>query len=71
MSLRDCLRFRWVPCCAWTRPASPDDFAADILRAVDEGYTTLKMHTASHFDVITQIKAAEAVAPAGFKIHLE
>jgi L-alanine-DL-glutamate epimerase-like enolase superfamily enzyme len=27
----------WVPCCAWTRPASPADFQADVQRAVDEG----------------------------------
>ena len=31
----------------------------------------IKMHTASHFDVIAQTKAAEAVAPAGFKIHYD
>lgn len=61
----------WVPCCAWTRPASPSDFADDIVRAVEEGYSTFKMHTASHFDVLEQIRAARAVAPPGFKLHLD
>ena len=55
----------WVPCAAWTRPASPQDFAADIERAAADGYTTFKMHTASHWDVIEQTRAAEAVAPPG------
>lgn len=61
----------WVPCCAWTRPASPSDFADDIERAVEDGYTTFKMHTASHFDVLEQLGAARAVAPPGFKLHLD
>ena len=61
----------WVPCCAWTRPASPSDFADEIVRAVEEGYTTFKMHTASHFDCLEQIRAARAVAPPGFKLHLD
>jgi galactonate dehydratase len=61
----------WVPCCAWTRPASPSDFADEIVRAAVEGYSTFKMHSASHFDVLEQIRAARAVAPPGFKLHLD
>ena len=26
-----------VPCCAWTRPASPSDFQADVQRAAEDG----------------------------------
>jgi galactonate dehydratase len=62
----------WVPCAAWTRPASPADFQADVQRAADEGYMVFKMHTASHFDPIQQVKAAEACdLPPGFRLHLD
>lgn len=62
----------WVQCAAWTRPASPADFQADLQRAADEGYMVFKMHTASHFDPIEQVKAAEACdLPPGFKLHLD
>jgi L-alanine-DL-glutamate epimerase-like enolase superfamily enzyme len=53
----------WVPVAAWTIPCSPADFAADVQRAVDDGYMAMKMHTSPFYDVFDQTRAAEAVAP--------
>jgi len=60
-----------VPVAAWTRPASPEAFREEICRAVTEGYTIFKMHTCEYHDVMAQTRAAEAVAPEGFKIHYD
>ncbi len=60
-----------VPVAAWTRPASPEDFAREIQRAAAEGYRIFKMHTCEHYDVLAQTRAAEEVAPAGFQIHYD
>ena len=56
---------------AWTAPGTPAQFAAEIERSVGQGYRTFKMHTASWHDVKEQTSAAEAVAPEGFRIHLD
>jgi len=56
---------------AWTRYAAPEQFAAEIQRAVAQGYRVFKMHTCSHHDVFGQTRAAEAVARDGFKIHYD
>ena len=58
-----------VPVAAWTRPAAPEDFASEIQRAAQEGYTIFKMHSAEQHDVIEQTRAAQEVAPTGFKVH--
>lgn len=60
-----------VPVAAWTRPASPEDFALEITRAAAEGYKYFKMHTCAHHCVIEQTRAAEEVAPDGFKVHYD
>ena len=60
-----------VPVAAWTRPASPEQFREEIRRAVEQGYTIFKMHTCTYHDVIEQTRAAEEVAPEGFKIHYD
>ena len=60
-----------VPVAAWTRPASPQDFQKEIVRAMDHGYTIFKMHTCTYHDVIEQTLLAEKVAPEGFKIHYD
>ena len=60
-----------VPVAAWTRPASPEDFARELQRAVDEGYHLFKMHTCAHHCVFAQTRAAEDVLPAHFKIHYD
>ncbi len=61
----------WVQVAAWTRPASPEQFAAEIQRAAGQGYRVFKIHTCSHHDVFEQTRAAEAVAPDGFRIHYD
>ncbi|MDP6701029.1 MAG: hypothetical protein QGH25_15380, partial [Candidatus Latescibacteria bacterium] len=58
-----------VPVAAWTRPCPPDVFAAEVQRAVDQGYRVFKMHSDARYDVIEQTRAAERVAPPGFKLH--
>jgi galactonate dehydratase len=58
-----------VSTAAWTRPCPPDVFAAEIQRAAEQGYTIFKMHSDARYDVIEQTRAAESVAPPGFKIH--
>ena len=58
-----------APVAAWTRPCAPEVFAEEIQRAVRQGYTIFKMHTSPLYDVIKQTRAAEAVAPPGFKLH--
>ena len=60
-----------VPVAAWTRPASPQDFQKEIVRAMDHGYTIFKMHTCTYHDVIEQTLLAEKVAPEGFQIHYD
>ena len=60
-----------VSVAAWTRPASPEDFRDEIRRAVNQGYTIFKMHTCEYYDVLQQTRAAEEVAPEGFKIHYD
>lgn len=60
-----------VPVAAWTRPASPEDLAKEVQRAVAEGYTIFKMHTCEYYDVFEQNRAVEEVAPEGFKMHYD
>jgi L-alanine-DL-glutamate epimerase-like enolase superfamily enzyme len=60
-----------VPVAAWTRPASPEDLAAEVQRAVAEGYRIFKMHTCEHYCVFEQNDAVEQVAPPGFKMHYD
>jgi L-alanine-DL-glutamate epimerase-like enolase superfamily enzyme len=58
-----------APVAAWTRPCPADVFAQEIQRAAEEGYRVFKMHSDARFDVIEQTRAAEKVAPPGFKLH--
>ena len=60
-----------VTVAAWTRPASPEVFRDEISRAVEQGYTTFKMHTCDYHDVFEQTRLAEEVAPPGFTIHYD
>ena len=60
-----------VPVAAWTRPAAPEDFAAELQRAVQEGYHLFKMHTCAHHCVFEQTRAAEDVLPDYFRIHYD
>jgi L-alanine-DL-glutamate epimerase-like enolase superfamily enzyme len=58
-----------VPVGAWTRPCAPEIFAGEVKRAADQGYRAFKMHTDPRYDIIEQTKAAQDVAPEGFKLH--
>ena len=60
-----------VSVAAWTRPASPEAFRDEIARAAAQGYMAFKMHTCEYYDVVEQTRAAEEVAPEGFKIHYD
>ncbi len=60
-----------VAVAAWTRPASPEDLAAEVERAAADGYMIFKMHTCAHYDVFEQNRAVEEVAPTGFKMHYD
>ena len=60
-----------VAVAAWTRPASPEDLAAEVQRAAGEGYMIFKVHTCAHYDLFEQNRAVEDVAPAGFKMHYD
>lgn len=60
-----------VAVAAWTRPASPEDLAAEVTRAAAEGYLRFKMHTCEYYDVLEQNRAVEAVAPEGFQMHYD
>ena len=58
-----------MPVGAWTRPCPPDVFAEEVQRAAAQGYRVFKMHSDARYDVIEQTRAAEEVAPPGFKLH--
>ena len=60
-----------VSVAAWTAQSSPAEFASEIERAAAQGYRVFKMHTAAFHDVVEQTRAAEEVAPRGFKIHYD
>ena len=60
-----------VPVAAWTRPASPEDLASEVQRAVNEGYMAFKMHTCTYYDVLEQTRAVQDVAPPGFRMHFD
>ena len=60
-----------VPVAAWTRPASPEDLAGEVQRAVADGYLTFKMHTCQYYDILEQNRAVEEVAPAGFRMQYD
>lgn len=60
-----------VPVAAWTRQGSPEDLAAEVQRAVAQGYMIFKVHTCAYYDVLEQNAAVEAAAPPGFKMHYD
>jgi L-alanine-DL-glutamate epimerase-like enolase superfamily enzyme len=61
-----------VPVAAWSWGGPiTEEFRDDIVRAVDQGYMIFKIHTNPLNDVLDWLRAAEEVAPPGFKIHLD
>ncbi|MDQ3702028.1 MAG: hypothetical protein M3442_14070, partial [Chloroflexota bacterium] len=61
----------WVPVAAWTKPVPPETLAAEVTRAVAEGYSVMKMHSAEYYDILEQNRAVEEVAPPGFLMHYD
>ena len=61
----------WVSVAAWSKPAHPDLLRVEVKRAVEEGYTIMKMHSIDYYDILEQNKAVEEVAPPGFKMHYD
>jgi len=57
--------------CAWSRRVPPEGFAEEIQRAAAQGYMWFKMHTGEMYDIFEQTRAAEEVAPPGFRIHYD
>lgn len=61
-----------VSCAAWCWGGpTKEELAADIVRAVDQGYNIFKIHTSALEDIFDWTKAIEEVAPPGFKVHYD
>jgi len=60
-----------VPVAAWSKPVPPETLAAEVKRAVAEGYSTMKMHSIEYYDILEQNRAVEEVAPPGFLMHYD
>jgi L-alanine-DL-glutamate epimerase-like enolase superfamily enzyme len=61
----------WVPVAAWTKPVPPETLAAEVKRAVAEGYSAMKMHSIEYYDIFEQNQAVEEAAPPGFLMHYD
>ena len=62
---------RWVPVGAWTVSTHPKRMAEAVTRYAARGYRWLKFHLSPFENILDQFKAMQAVAPEGFKIHLD
>ena len=60
---------RWVPVSSWYISTSPQVMADVVQRYAAMGHTWMKFHLCQFENVIDQVKAIDAVAPEGFKIH--
>ena len=61
-----------VSCAAWCWGGpTKEELAADIVRAAEDGYMILKIHTTPTADVFEMTRTIEAAAPPGFKVHLD
>jgi len=60
-----------IPVAAWTKPASPEKLRQEVKRAVAEGYTTMKMHSAEYYDILAQHQAVLESAPPEFRMHYD
>ncbi len=54
----------------WGQP-TVDEFRDEVIRSVKQGYTIFKIHTSPSHDMFEWTRAAEEVAPDGFKIHFD
>lgn len=61
----------WVPAAAWTVSTAPRRMADAVRRYAAAGYTWMKYHLSPFENVIDQMEAMQAVAPKGFRVHLD
>lgn len=65
-------RFRaWVPTSSWTVSTHPKRMAQAVQEYAKRGYTWMKFHLSPFENIFDQMDAMQAVAPEGFKIHLD
>lgn len=61
----------WTPISWWSIDASPDDWAAEALDAVADGYNSFKIKQRPWWDIVEQVGAVSDVVPPGFKLDLD
>ena len=61
----------YVPVGSWTVSAAPAHMAEAVQRYAAQGYTWMKYHLSPFQNVFDQVEAMAAVAPPGFKLHLD
>ncbi len=61
----------WVPAAAWTVSTHPDRMAQAVRQYAKRGYLWMKYHLSPFENVLDQLKAMQAAAPAGFRIHFD
>ncbi|HZT32423.1 MAG TPA: mandelate racemase/muconate lactonizing enzyme family protein [Bryobacteraceae bacterium] len=61
----------WVPTGSWTVSTHPRRMAQAVQEYSRRGYTWLKFHLSPFENIFDQIEAIQAVAPEGFRVHLD
>lgn len=65
-------RYRsWVPNASWTVSTHPRRMAQAVQEYSKRGFTWMKFHLSPFENIFDQMDAMQAVAPEGFKIHLD
>ncbi len=64
-------RRSWVPVASWTVSTHPTRMAEAVQRYSTQGFTWMKFHPSPFENLFDQIEAMEAVAPEGFRLHLD
>jgi L-alanine-DL-glutamate epimerase-like enolase superfamily enzyme len=59
----------WIPVACWTVSTHPERMAKAVREYAARGYTWLKYHLSPFENVVDQMRAMQAVAPPGFRIH--
>ncbi len=61
----------WVPTSSWTVSTHPKRMAQAVQEYAKRGFTWMKFHLSPFENIFDQLDAMQAVAPEGFKIHLD
>ena len=61
----------WVPIGSWTVSTHPRRMAQAVEEYSKRGFTWLKFHLSPFENIFDQMDAMQAVAPEGFKVHLD